>query len=118
MNTDPDKCDPDVFAFGTTLAMVAGKKAEVDQAADEVRKQFKGWTVDWHYVAGRGVIKGISPNLRKRLDAMKQLDEIKKVAANVIEAIDGWNKDVEKVIGRVPNVHWGDLEKLRELVKS
>lgn len=52
------KCDPDVFAHGQIVGMLATDTAHAEQVCELMRAvAAPGAKVDWHFYAGRAVFK-------------------------------------------------------------
>lgn len=57
---DPDKCDPEVFKHGTSIGIFDMKKDEAQELCKKLTEE-KGYKHDWHFAAGRVVIKALKP---------------------------------------------------------
>lgn len=57
---DPDQCNQDVFKNGTVLGIFACTKEVANRLCERLTKE-TGYAYDWHYVAGRVVIKTLDP---------------------------------------------------------
>jgi len=52
-----DRCDPEIYEHGEAVAIIADRKAgEIELLVQQTAHE-TGQRVDWHYVAGRGVVK-------------------------------------------------------------
>lgn len=56
LNMNKEKCDEEIYAHGTPIAMIAGSSLDIQEIVEEA-SSLSGIQMDWHYVAGRGVIK-------------------------------------------------------------
>lgn len=53
-----DPCDPEVYKYGETLFMTAQRAADAEAWVEKLRER-SGQRVDWHYVAGRAIVKAL-----------------------------------------------------------
>jgi hypothetical protein len=77
---DPDKMNEKIYLKGECVAIVAGSKVAIDAFVQRLGTD-SGQPVDWHYAAGRGVVKAIGdvtrvrdaiPNIRTDLQVQPQ----------------------------------------------
>ena len=54
-----DRCDPDVYERGETIAITHLSKKLSERFVRSIRKHSKIQAVDWHYVGGLTVVKAI-----------------------------------------------------------
>lgn len=61
-------CDPEIFSSGTHIATLTGS-ADQNEAV-VVHTRLKGFRIDWHSFAGRGIVKTLDDpeTVRKALD--------------------------------------------------
>lgn len=66
-------CDPEIFANGTTIAVIVEMKPQqIENLVSKLSKQ-TGVRIDWHYFGGKGDILalGDEQQLRKARDAFR-----------------------------------------------
>ena len=49
-------CDPDIYLHGTVIAIMTGPSTAIEAIVVRVRQQ-ANVRIDWHYVAGRALVK-------------------------------------------------------------
>jgi len=54
----------------------------------------------------------------KTIETESELAELAEAALSVVAGIDQWNEDIQKIIGRYPDYHWGNLERLRSVLRD
>lgn len=59
----PGEMDPKTYRYGKAVAICVLPKKEIDQICRDLRET-TGLRVDWHYVAGRGIIKALGDTER------------------------------------------------------
>lgn len=65
---DSDECDKDVYNDGKVLAIVDLPKNDANRITSQASKE-SGQRIDWHFVAGRVVIKVLG-DAQKAADAL------------------------------------------------
>lgn len=53
---DLPKCDPQIYKYGTQIAVIVGGSARLIERFIGEAREVSGQPIDWHYVGGRGLI--------------------------------------------------------------
>ena len=78
---DMGKCDLDVFENGSVVAFIADRDAQdIEKLVRHVAK-CTGAKIDWHYAAGRGIVKAIG-DIDKVIDALRPYGPTKAHSLN------------------------------------
>lgn len=88
---DISVCDPEVYKNGVAIAIIADRDhSEIEALVQKLTKQI-GIKMDWHYVAGRAVVKAIG-DLDKARDAFRPYTNGYLM---VVEDDGTWTKEAE-----------------------
>jgi hypothetical protein len=70
----PDRCDPEIYEFGSVVAIAATHGAVAFEEWITAVRQFNfSDRIDWHYVAGRAVVKviGSTKRVKKAMELLR-----------------------------------------------
>lgn len=59
--SDLPPCDPEVFESGAVLEHAAMSAEQAEARCAELRAEYPGYRIDWHYVYERAVFKALAP---------------------------------------------------------
>lgn len=63
-------CDPEIFNSGIAVAVIADRGGDAIEALVQQIATETGVRIDWHYVAGRGIVRAIG-DIQKARDAFR-----------------------------------------------
>lgn len=122
-----DKCDEEVFNFGTTVAVASDVSPQVMEAWCQKVAKESGQKVDWGYMAGRAVVKALGdlgavdkaaywhcicdgkPSTMQRDGALKGMGGAKSCYGYFPGGHNHWSNFIgESSNGRMPDSESGD----------
>lgn len=57
--SNPEPCNQEIYEKGTVVIVIAGPSREIEEYVVSMREKTQQPRIDWHYVAGRGMVKAL-----------------------------------------------------------